>query len=253
MNRIHDSFLPLYEEIKEISLPDVDLLRAQFICIDTLKKCLNFEDVHIADIYEATVVFENYNFEEPLQATTALVNVANRFKEYRKRYKSIEEIPKQEQEEILKMVQPFSVYDSIVTKRIDELTRDKSVTLYAEGLRKVVREELRESEGRILSGVEQISEKFHRELLEKIESLSDIQLEEFKNAVSMIIEEKIENIENSKEREKSKKGYNNWKRAFNAALTAVQVLGSLASISTFLTTGSPEEVINIALSQIERI
>ncbi|MBU7027490.1 MAG: tetratricopeptide repeat protein [Theionarchaea archaeon] len=253
MNRIHDSFLPLYEEIKKISLPDIDLLRAQFICIDTLKKCLNFEDVRIADIHEATDIFSSYNFEEPLQATTALVNVANKFKEYRKRYKSIEEIPKEEQEEILKMVQPFSVYDSVITKKMDELTRDKSVTLYTGELRKVVREELRESEKRILSGVEQISEKSHRELLEKIEALSDIQLEEFKNAVSMIIEEKIEKMENPEEREKSKKGYNNWKRAFNAALTAVQILGSLASIYTFLATGSPEEVINMALSQIERI
>jgi len=116
-----------------------------------------------------------------------------------------------------------------------------------------MREELRESEKRFLSGVEQISEKYHRELLEKIEALSGIQLEEFKNAVSTIIEEKIENMENPKEREKSKKEYNNWKGAFNAALTAVQIFGSLASIYTFLTTGNPEEVINMALSQIERI
>ena len=43
------------------------------------------------------------------------------------------------------------------------------------------------------------------ELLERIESLNDTQMKEFKNAVSMIIEEKNENMENPEERKKSKK------------------------------------------------
>jgi tetratricopeptide (TPR) repeat protein len=260
VNTVYTSFLPVYQGILEISFPDIDLLKAQFICIETLTKCLAFDDIDHTPIYTAIDIFSRYRFSEPLQAATALINFVNEFNKYRKEYRSLEDIPEDKQKELLKMVKPFSAFDSITTRKIDQLTSEKYATPYTEDIRKVVREELRESERRVLSGVEQLFEKSHSELLERIDTLNSTQIEELKNAISEIIEEKIENIKDPNEKEKNKNEYNNWKKAFKAASTALQIVGSIASIYTLFAVGRSEEAINeipavisTALSKIEKI
>jgi tetratricopeptide (TPR) repeat protein len=256
MNRIHERFLPSYEEIKKISFPDIDLLRAQFICIDTLKKCLNFEDVHTADLHEASHIFGTYNFREPFQATTALENVANEFKILKKLYKTVEEIPQEKQEELLKMMKPFSVYDSIITKRMDEMTREKSITPYE--LREIIREAVspivRASEERIISQFKTEFEKYHHELVRELEALTDAQLLKFKEVISERIEEDIEKVEDQEKKETLR----NRKRAYDTAKDIISILGGIASIYSVLTT-RPEEAMNevarivsIALSIIKK-
>ncbi|MBU7048523.1 MAG: tetratricopeptide repeat protein [Theionarchaea archaeon] len=257
---VYTKFLPVYQNITEISFPDIDLLNAQFTCIETLTKCLNYEDIDHAPIHTAIDIFSRYRFSEPLQASTALINFIDEFSKCRKEYRCLEEIPEDKQKELLRMVKPFSALDSITTRKIDQLTSEKYATPFTEELRKVVREELRESEIRVLSGVELLFEKHHHELLEKIDALNSTQVEELKNAISKIIEEKIENIKDPNEKEKNKNEYNKWKKTFKAASTALQIAGSVASIYTLFAGGRPEEAVNgistvisIALSKIERI
>jgi tetratricopeptide (TPR) repeat protein len=265
---VYTKFLPVYQKITGMPFPDIDLLKAQFTCIETLAKCLNFEDVDRAPIHTAIDIFSRYRFLEPSQAATALINFVNEFSKCRKEYRSLEEIPVDKQKVLLRMVKPFSALDSITTRKIDQLTSDKYATPFTEDIRKVVREELRESERRVLSGfrreilpeIEQLFVKYHSELLEKIDALNSTQTEELKNAISEIIEERIENIKDPNEKEKNKNEYNKWKKTFKAATTALQIAGSVASIYTFLAGGKPEEamneistIISIALSKIERI
>ena len=268
VNKVYISFLPVYQRISRISFPDIDLLKAQFTCIKALTKCLNLEDIDYAPIYTAVDIFSHYRFSELLQAATALVNFVDEFKKWRKEYRTLEEIPEDKQKELLRMVKPFSALDSITTRKIDQLISEKYAIPSTEDIRKVVREELSESERRVLSGfrreilpeIEQLFVRYHHELLERIDALNSIQVEEFKNAISDIIEEKIENIEDPNEKEKNMNEYNRWKKTFKAANTALQIAGSVASIYTFLAGGRPEEAVNgistvisIALSKIERI
>lgn len=265
MNKIHENFLPLYKEIKQVFLPDIDLLKAQFICIDTLKKCLNFEDVNIADLHEATDIFSNYNFKEPLQATTALENFTNEFKELREHYETVEEIPKEKEKELLKMVKPFSVYDSVITKKMDKLTSDKYVTPYTElkaireevsqvrkELPSIIREEVspivKESEAKIISEFIAGFDKYYHELVQELEALTSAQLSKVKEAISRIIEEEIDKIEDQEKKE----SLWNKKKAYDIARDVISILESVVSIYSVLRT-NPEQAVNDAATLISTI
>jgi len=170
------------------------------------------------------------------------------------------------------MVLPFSAFDNLIFKRIDELARSQYTkpSIIEGQLRKIVKQEvspiIRHSEERILQEIKsseveitkQIQE--HRsQLLREMVALNDTQFVDLKKAISTIIQEEIENIEDKKMKQYSKERFLIWKKALSISKDALSIFADVISIYIFLRAGDSEKAtdqaliaINTALSKIKK-
>jgi hypothetical protein len=262
MLEVHRNFLPIYRLINSISFLDVNLMKAQFICVEILKRCLNSEKIDIGKLHWARMIFDYSGFSESFQATTAVENFLHESKKYRKKYKTLEEIPRDEGEILLNMLLPFSIFYRNVTEEIDTLTRKRCVKAYPiEEVREAVREEvypLIEDLGKkIVSEVksskieirEQIKQ-HHVELLQKIQTLNSDQLEQFNELIFKALEEEFENLDDIKRKNEGKKRLENMKNLFSISKDFLSFIADIISIYVFLKSGDLENAMNLAFSTI---
>jgi Tfp pilus assembly protein PilF len=248
----------IFENIQSPKLPHFKILVNKFECIKILYCALKFENYDIRKLEEAKRVFLQFNFNKVLQSVDSLHD----FVQELHCYESLEEIPYEKEQQLLRIIQSFNVLNGVVTRELSmraqsdvnsliflleekiDLMEDRILRKIDESTGEIV-EEVQYSRDEIIN----LLEIRYGGVIDNLAKLNKQQLIRFQEMIEKAIQSKIDSIENTEKRRKTKMRWNQLRRLTSVTVNAVGFIASIIQIYLFMNDGQ----VGLAFDQVQTL
>jgi len=227
-------------------LPHFQILYYKLKYVKILYQGLHFKDHDIKELEKSKLILRQFNFSGDLQ----LINSLDNFLQELRNYTNLEEIPAEQEEKLLKMIQPFFLlYEQITQGFSDKAKRNsafygESIIKRIDTLERTVSKMMDNNRERIISEIQnsreiiiKMTNNRYREIIDHFEKLNHQQLLEFQKLIEEEIQNKIEKIEEKDKKEEAIKRWDQLKRGVNITVNVVGYIASAIQIYQFIDGG----------------
>jgi hypothetical protein len=176
-----------------------------------------------------------------------LVSLIDDFLHELHRYESLQNSPREKEEELLRMIQPFYVLSDLVTEALSEREQHDTVTSLGFLLERVISIEetflktIDENEKRIITEVQNstqiivgtINARFV-ELMGHLSTLGEQQLQKFQESVEEAVQKEIDRIQDNEKKEEARRRWNQLKKMISAIQNMIGLIASMIQIYQFI-------------------
>jgi len=237
-------------------LPHFQILYYKLKYVEILYQGLHFEDYDIEELEKSKKVLRQFNFSGDLQSINSLDN----FLQELRHYTNLEEIPVEQEEKLLKMIQPFFLlYEQITTGFSDKAKHNsafygESIIKRIDTLERTVSKMMDNNRERIISEIQnsreiiiQMINNRYRDVIDHLEKLNHQQLQEFQKLIKEEIQNKIEGIKEKDKEEVAIKRWDQLRRGVNITVDIAEFIASIIQIYQFI----DESQINVTFSYVK--
>jgi hypothetical protein len=176
-----------------------------------------------------------------------LVSLIDDFLHELHRYESLQNSPREKEEELLRMIQPFYVLSDLVTEALSEREQHDTVTSLGFLLERVISIEetflktIDENEKRIITEVQNstqiivgtINARFV-ELMGHLSTLGEQQLQKSQESVEEAVQKEIDRIQDNEKKEEARRRWNQLKKMISAIQNMIGLIASMIQIYQFI-------------------
>lgn len=231
---LYSEAITVVENVRSPKLPHFQIILCKCEYIKILHHALQFESHDRKRLEEAREIFSRFDFDKDFQLTTSLDNFLREISHYR----SLDEIPPEEEQKFLRMIQPFYVLDGMVTREFQRRAIENSpISL----LVKTMTEKFESLEMKIDDLEMKIDEiitrlqAHYKETIDALSELNEKQLQEFQKSVEETIREELDSIKDTKKKEEAERLWDKLRKLASTGATIAEIIALLIQIYQIVT------------------